>query len=209
MMSRRTSSTRLSGTGPERRIIASNACAWRRGMVWVMAWLTAGSAPFSAIAHISSGTSSVRRSSTASVCRDRMKKSYMRASISLTISGSWPRSSSIMRARSPGRRLMMSAVCCMPSTSVLCVCRLSRQLLTSSSSSCSSSRSMSFSRAMLTSTRSRLSCGSASTTCPASAGGRKARNTACMRTCSPAMRSASHFGDTHCRRAIFGRMASP
>src|SRR5690606_36560687 len=61
MISRRVCSMRDIGTGPERRIRSSKLWAWRRGIAARMASRSGGSAPLSAIAHCSSGTSSSRR----------------------------------------------------------------------------------------------------------------------------------------------------
>src|SRR5690606_30124565 len=92
MISWRTCSMRLAGTGPVRRISSSKLWAWRRGMVCKMASRIAGSAPLSAIAHCSGCTTSMMRVSASSGWRERMKKSYMLTSISETTSGSWARS---------------------------------------------------------------------------------------------------------------------
>src|SRR5690606_12904025 len=58
MMSLRTCSTRLSGTGPWRRLRFSICCAWRFGSAPVMALTSAGSAPLRATTHSSRGMAS-------------------------------------------------------------------------------------------------------------------------------------------------------
>src|SRR5471032_2430467 len=152
MISWRVCSMRDIGIGPARRIMSSKAWAWSFGMVFSTASRIDTSATLSAMAHCSSGTSSMMRVIATSLWVDRMKKSYIDNSSLATISGSWARSSSTIWARF---------------------------------------------------------CGSASRIWPARPGGRKARNTACIWTCSLAMYSASHFGEAHCRRAILGRNSSP
>src|SRR5690606_7434503 len=116
MMSLRTCSTRLTGTGPWRRLMVSICWAWRRGMALATALTSSGSAPLSATTHSSSGTTSSRVCSTSWLWRARMKKSYICSSMRSTSASSWLRSSSNICMRSPLKRFMMSATCFRPRT---------------------------------------------------------------------------------------------